>query len=135
MPDTQQPEAPSSQTADEARKRLEQKLNEIPEVSEKDLREMEQLREQMMAKRQKVERMNQLKKQIAEASEALKQFQQEEGIPDDTDFSFKFGQRQSLRQLPRQELFIDSVSTLSNHLQASPWPAGYRPTSLPAFDG
>ena len=54
LPDNQQPEAPSSQTTDEARKRLEQELNEIPEVSDKDLREMEQLREQMMAKRQKV---------------------------------------------------------------------------------
>ena len=32
-------------------------------------------------------------------------------------------------------MFIDLVSPLSNHLQASPWPAGYRPTSLPVFDG
>ena len=78
--------------------------------------------------------MNQLKKQIAKASEALKKFQQEEGIPDDTDLSFEFGQRQSLRQLHRQELFIDPVSPLSNHLQASPWPVGYRSTSLPVFD-
>ena len=45
LPDSQQPKAPSTQTVDEARKRLEQELNEIPEVSDKDLREMEQLRE------------------------------------------------------------------------------------------
>ena len=136
MPDNQQTEVPSSQTTKEARKRLEQELNDIPEVSDKDLREIEQLREQMMAKRQKVERMNQLKRQIAEASEALKQFQQEEGIPNDIDLSFEFGNRQPFKQpFHRQELFIDPVSPLSNHLQASPWPAGYRPTSLPAFDG
>ena len=96
---------------------------------------MEQLREQMMAKRQKVERMNQLKRQIAEASEALKQFQQEEGILDTIDLSFELSNRQPFKQFPRQELFIYPVSPLSNHIQASPWPAGYRPTSLPAFDG
>ena len=135
LPINQQTEVPSSQATDEARKRLEQELTDIPEVSDKDLREMEQLREQMMAKRQKVERMNQLKRQIAEASEALKQFQQEEGILDTIDLSFELGNRQSFRQIPRQELFIDPVSPLSNHLQASPWPVGYRPTSLPAFDG
>ena len=80
---------------------MEQEMNDIPGVSDRNLREIEQLHAQMMAKRQKIERMNQLKRQIAEASEALRQFQQEEGIMDDIDLSFEFGNRQPPRQIPR----------------------------------
>ena len=90
-----------------------------------------------MAKKQKVVIMQHLEKQIAETSNEIKSIQNEEGTHERNEAGQdpELVQSQAYRQPQRPEFYFDPVSPLSNALQASSWPIGYKPTSLPMYDG